>query len=146
MLFFFFFQAEDGIRDLIVTGVQTCALPIWFTAARSGESLDDGTIQGSGFLECSPGAVDHCKCLDARTRGRPRYSPDAAPPDAGDGRLVREHKGHGARAGHGDHRGDGGRVAAIQGQVKGRYRTRRTSSRNGLSRQSAVNTVGRKYY
>src|SRR5206468_7769825 len=23
------FQAEDGIRDLIVTGVQTCALPIW---------------------------------------------------------------------------------------------------------------------
>src|SRR5256886_11686612 len=27
--FFFFFQAEDGIRDLTVTGVQTCALPIW---------------------------------------------------------------------------------------------------------------------
>src|SRR2546421_12805152 len=27
-MFFFFFQAEDGIRDLIVTGVQTCALPI----------------------------------------------------------------------------------------------------------------------
>src|SRR2546421_9391480 len=28
LLMFFFFQAEDGIRDLIVTGVQTCALPI----------------------------------------------------------------------------------------------------------------------
>src|SRR6266496_6303745 len=28
-LFFFFFQAEDGIRYLYVTGVQTCALPIW---------------------------------------------------------------------------------------------------------------------
>src|SRR2546421_3603906 len=27
-IFFFFFQAEDGIRDLIVTGVQTCALPV----------------------------------------------------------------------------------------------------------------------
>src|SRR5437868_7418548 len=27
--FFFFFQAEDGIRDRNVTGVQTCALPIW---------------------------------------------------------------------------------------------------------------------
>src|SRR2546427_7636057 len=27
-LVFFFFQAEDGIRDLTVTGVQTCALPI----------------------------------------------------------------------------------------------------------------------
>src|SRR5438552_18852070 len=29
----FFFQAEDGIRDDLVTGVQTCALPIW---ARAG--------------------------------------------------------------------------------------------------------------
>src|SRR2546427_7338950 len=29
LFFFFFFQAEDGIRDLTVTGVQTCALPIW---------------------------------------------------------------------------------------------------------------------
>src|SRR2546430_8062531 len=28
MSLFFFFQAEDGIRDLTVTGVQTCALPI----------------------------------------------------------------------------------------------------------------------
>src|SRR5437868_7882247 len=28
-LFFFFFQAEDGIRDRNVTGVQTCALPIF---------------------------------------------------------------------------------------------------------------------
>src|SRR6266478_7446293 len=28
MVFCFFFQAEDGIRDLTVTGVQTCALPI----------------------------------------------------------------------------------------------------------------------
>src|SRR5437763_6624621 len=27
--FLFFFQAEDGIRDTSVTGVQTCALPIW---------------------------------------------------------------------------------------------------------------------
>src|SRR2546429_8268069 len=29
MFFFFFFQAEDGIRDVAVTGVQTCALPIY---------------------------------------------------------------------------------------------------------------------
>src|SRR5438034_5513128 len=28
LVFFFFFQAEDGIRDHCVTGVQTCALPI----------------------------------------------------------------------------------------------------------------------
>src|SRR3989441_9922885 len=31
--FFFFFQAEDGIRDKLVTGVQTCALPIWTACA-----------------------------------------------------------------------------------------------------------------
>src|SRR5690554_7613069 len=29
VIIFFFFQAEDGIRDADVTGVQTCALPIW---------------------------------------------------------------------------------------------------------------------
>src|SRR5690606_40675913 len=35
MAFYFFFQAEDGIRYFHVTGVQTCALPIsWFLAQR----------------------------------------------------------------------------------------------------------------
>src|SRR5438105_14703793 len=34
----FFFQAEDGIRDPLVTGVQTCALPIF----RSGQPLVEG--------------------------------------------------------------------------------------------------------
>src|SRR5207248_5869207 len=32
-LFYFFFQAEDGIRDRTVTGVQTCALPIFVGSA-----------------------------------------------------------------------------------------------------------------
>src|SRR5215213_10838279 len=32
IFFFFFFQAEDGIRDWSVTGVQTCALPIWIAS------------------------------------------------------------------------------------------------------------------
>src|SRR2546430_247443 len=36
---FFFFQAEDGIRDLTVTGVQTCALPI--SRARDGRASRD---------------------------------------------------------------------------------------------------------
>src|SRR5256885_13990308 len=38
----FFFQAEDGIRDYKVTGVQTCALPIWAAAA---------PIQGDGAVD-----------------------------------------------------------------------------------------------
>src|SRR2546430_13364869 len=40
---FFFFQAEDGIRDLTVTGVQTCALPILRRILRS-EGVDDSMI------------------------------------------------------------------------------------------------------
>ena len=34
----FFFQAEDGIRDIGVTGVQTCALPISFLSSSSASS------------------------------------------------------------------------------------------------------------
>src|SRR5260221_190290 len=37
---FFFFQAEDGIRDHCVTGVQTCALPISSLAQRGGHGRD----------------------------------------------------------------------------------------------------------
>src|SRR3712207_6076124 len=36
---FFFFQAEDGIRDIGVTGVQTCALPISHVRLHAGRSL-----------------------------------------------------------------------------------------------------------
>src|SRR2546430_2229928 len=46
--FFFFFQAEDGIRDLTVTGVQTCALPIsaWITSrtASRGSRTNSGSF------------------------------------------------------------------------------------------------------
>src|SRR3712207_8001236 len=38
ILLCFFFQAEDGIRDIGVTGVQTCALPIF--VAQGGPALD----------------------------------------------------------------------------------------------------------
>src|SRR5215216_4416129 len=40
MFVFFFFQAEDGIRDDLVTGVQTCALPISIGAAGLPALLD----------------------------------------------------------------------------------------------------------
>src|SRR5216684_7292969 len=36
-VYFFFFQAEDGIRDVAVTGVQTCALPISLLALNGRE-------------------------------------------------------------------------------------------------------------
>src|SRR5256885_6358639 len=49
---FFFFQAEDGIRDYKVTGVQTCALPILLVL------LDDGV----------PGRVELTGMIDVATR------------------------------------------------------------------------------
>src|SRR2546421_5173020 len=53
--FFFFFQAEDGIRDLIVTGVQTCALPI---------SIDLDRL-ARGVLQHGSGDVLHAVAGDA---------------------------------------------------------------------------------
>src|SRR5256885_10492619 len=41
VILFFFFQAEDGIRDYKVTGVQTCALPIFV--------IESGDPTGHGF-------------------------------------------------------------------------------------------------
>src|SRR5437868_12745164 len=45
--FFFFFQAEDGIRDRNVTGVQTCALPIYRCrqATNLGYMIDGGCAE-----------------------------------------------------------------------------------------------------
>src|SRR2546430_1507500 len=42
-----FFQAEDGIRDLTVTGVQTCALPIWRRRRRSAPRARSSTRGGA---------------------------------------------------------------------------------------------------
>src|SRR5256885_6758205 len=47
---FFFFQAEDGIRDYKVTGVQTCALPI-SPNPRGGEIEHDGLGEPTGMLK-----------------------------------------------------------------------------------------------
>src|SRR3712207_7960568 len=43
MMFFFFFQAEDGIRDIGVTGVQTCALPIYVQVRADHSAAGDGS-------------------------------------------------------------------------------------------------------
>src|SRR5207244_5045032 len=42
---FFFFQAEDGIRDDLVTGVQTCALPIWCLVHEEEDALGSGVSE-----------------------------------------------------------------------------------------------------
>src|SRR2546430_16775673 len=60
---FFFFQAEDGIRDLTVTGVQTCALPI---------SVLDRTVDGWRDKRIAVLARDSIVALDV-VRGKDRY-------------------------------------------------------------------------
>src|SRR3712207_7805275 len=45
---FFFFQAEDGIRDIGVTGVQTCALPI-LAASRRAERSGNSELHAAEF-------------------------------------------------------------------------------------------------
>src|SRR2546427_13147626 len=60
-MFFFFFQAEDGIRDLTVTGVQTCALPISAGGAkRVAWAGNDrrGTVQEAARLRAAAGRAD----------------------------------------------------------------------------------------
>src|ERR1022692_4281422 len=49
--FFFFFQAEDGIRDYKVTGVQTCALPIWYLDIMRNRVREQRTQRGMSQAE-----------------------------------------------------------------------------------------------
>src|SRR2546429_5744524 len=75
---FFFFQAEDGIRDVAVTGVQTCALPIFASPAGLPHERFTDFAQ---FLE--PGdlvVVNTSATLPAAVDGR-----------RGDGRAVTVH-------------------------------------------------------
>src|SRR5215211_18891 len=57
----FFFQAEDGIRDHCVTGVQTCALPISRTARTAAERAGylRGAFQGAGSVNWPGGRGGH---------------------------------------------------------------------------------------
>src|SRR5438552_668080 len=61
---FFFFQAEDGIRDDLVTGVQTCALPI------------SGSARGSPST--APIAREHSSCNPPPARGPVRVTSQMA--------------------------------------------------------------------
>ena len=70
---FFFFQAEDGIRDDLVTGVQTCALPIFLIYVKLNKS---GSALVPNYLLCKffepiesqikPYLVQQCLCLTAK--------------------------------------------------------------------------------
>src|SRR6266404_8773481 len=73
MLFFFFFQAEDGIRDKLVTGVQTCALPIYAVDRNALPRPDPNQHAGVHLPHRAAGlrpAVDHGGALAFRRQKR----------------------------------------------------------------------------
>src|SRR3712207_9347289 len=57
----FFFQAEDGIRDIGVTGVQTCALPISLQAAllMDASGKDEVFLETVGVGQAEVDIIDH---------------------------------------------------------------------------------------
>src|SRR5437016_12634049 len=65
-LIFFFFQAEDGIRDWSVTGVQTCALPIYGGGRKFGVSFRRGDVRRIFFhprhLDGFGPGTSQCEC------------------------------------------------------------------------------------
>src|SRR3989442_8787142 len=67
----FFFQAEDGIRDADVTGVQTCALPI----SKKGRQNRWSRTRGDGIFGNPPGGTTYSHATDLpedRTRSEER--------------------------------------------------------------------------
>src|SRR5439155_13656100 len=70
---FFFFQAEDGIRDGHVTGVQTCALPILglLTSSRSCFSLSSVRLPSAARVRSSRSAISRFISEQIRS-SRPR--------------------------------------------------------------------------
>src|SRR2546430_11643749 len=78
MFYFFFFQAEDGIRDLTVTGVQTCALPISGRKTAPRRATRWAPVPESA---ASPGAPAGCR-WDRATRCHAAAAAGAATPAA----------------------------------------------------------------
>src|SRR5690606_39452793 len=73
-----FFQAEDGIRDFHVTGVQTCALPIWVRARRA---TDLARLRSSASARPSASAMAGALASDWATAPRARCDGNPGTPD-----------------------------------------------------------------
>src|SRR6266496_4500168 len=87
---FFFFQAEDGIRDLYVTGVQTCALPIWPGFGGEGSRAARQVTRPSRRAAAPAAAPSSCADRPARAARPPRGAPPprSCPDSGGPGRCA----------------------------------------------------------
>src|SRR2546422_2551523 len=99
LLFFFFFQAEDGIRDVAVTGVQTCALPIW--ARREGAGLPPRAV---GRRAAARGHRARARERAHRAPRRRAHRQPGRARDAGRVPAIARHQRERHRRGHGDPR------------------------------------------
>src|SRR5206468_5095592 len=90
-LLFFFFKAEDGIRALIVTGVQTCALPIYGPGLpRGGVETNLWSVLGKKASICGNGFLDPGEqCDDGNTLAGDCCSPTCQFEPAENGRASR---------------------------------------------------------
>src|SRR3712207_8475125 len=76
LLLFFFFQAEDGIRDIGVTGVQTCALPISERhPALEREGVDALRAVGRRRVDDEEDGLEAVEALRLGERGRLHHVP-----------------------------------------------------------------------
>src|SRR5256884_3139398 len=88
IVFFFFFQAEDGIRDVAVTGVQTCALPISRGAscgdricARGSRKLQFIRREAAGVSVLADTSLDCCRSYRLRSILKIRFAAKTAARD-----------------------------------------------------------------
>src|SRR5438309_10637464 len=73
-IFFFFFQAEDGIRDGTVTGVQTCALPIYMSVTAAEMLEAAGAKDVTSFVDDNPPGLTIHEMGTARMGRDPKTS------------------------------------------------------------------------
>src|SRR5690606_40780342 len=105
-----FFQAEDGIRDFHVTGVQTCALPILLQACANGNAEIAGVLLDAGADGNARDADDLTPLLEAARGGHSEVlarlaqaRPDVTAVDRSEERRVgKEWRARWARRGEGD--------------------------------------------
>src|SRR5438876_1534680 len=97
-LFFFFFQAEDGIRDGRVTGVQTCALPISILAAGPAEDEDSKRLGGHrGWFGSKDSAWEVRGSSECRARGGNEFSAGETHRRSEERRVGKECRSRGSR-------------------------------------------------
>src|SRR6266850_2703270 len=89
----FFFQAEDGIRDYKVTGVQTCALPILWGSTRSTLRPEARRRSGSGTGSRSPSSAIMCSTKTPERGCEAIRTPEKAEPASGAQAPAAPHRG-----------------------------------------------------